>query len=254
MAYANGFNGDVIQLNYILQTLEEKTYAIPGVTCDDNLSVSLNGESFSYWIRSAASGEINQNLGAQVSFQTTGTKRVDKSFTKAATIKDVIPAVNYQTVSADVVGDRVILNTITVANKLNELFVDTALDNAVGSAQGAVWDGSPDTVYAYVLALRAAFRKANEAHNVEPTACFVSSDVYSAMLAKNIIIFKDGKRFGELLGFAVIEVPHLDDKSFIMLNAKGMIDARNINNLMVTDATPAGYPNGTLIAGEMGYF
>ena len=44
MAFTNGFQGDFDSLKYILQTLEAKTYDIPGVITNGNLSVTAGGK------------------------------------------------------------------------------------------------------------------------------------------------------------------------------------------------------------------
>ena len=140
--------------------------------------------------------------------------------------------------------------TIKAANNINENYITTLV--AAANASTSVQYDSTDP-YGSLLKLRADFVTTNKAFNIKPTACFTSSDVYAALLAKNVIIFKDGTEWGNLLGFDVIECPDLAAGTAVMLNAVGMIAAQNVNTLVVTDATPAGYPGGTLVAGEIGF-
>lgn len=254
MAFANNFNGDIESLPIIQSTLERKLYALPGVTCDADLSVSQSGEAFTYYVR-GASNVSEGAVGAQVTYKSTGVKRVTVTFETAKKIHEVVPNVNFATVKGtDVIGDKVVQDTITVANGINSDFLTKVGANADAATDATcVWDGTVDTAYAALLALRADFRKKNQAHNVEPTACFVSTDLYSALLAKNVLIFKDGKDFGELLGFTVIEAPELAAKTAYLMNAKAMIAAQNISTLVVTDATQAGFPSGVIIGGEVCY-
>ena len=55
MAYNNGFNGDQVSLQYILQTLDSKTILIPSITANANLSVSAMGEVAYFYKRGASS-------------------------------------------------------------------------------------------------------------------------------------------------------------------------------------------------------
>lgn len=248
MPFSNGYNGDVRQLPVIIKTLEAKLYTQPGVTCNPDVSVTAAGEALYYYTHSDESAATGHKLGAKIDYTSTGVERKTIAIEEGISISDVIPAVNYQTVSADVVGDKVVQETLKAANKINEDYIEKL--EAAGEDATTTYDAADP--YGSLLKLRAEFVKDNKEEAMKPTAAFVDSEVYSALLAKNVIIFKDGRQWGDLMGFSVIECPDLTSK-VVMLNANAMASAQNINNLVVVDATPAGYPGGTLIGGEIGF-
>lgn len=231
-----------------MKTLEAKLYTVPGVTTNPDVSVTAAGEAMYYYTHSDESVATGHKLGAQLTYASTGVEKHTIPLEEGVAISDVIPAVNYQTVSADVVADKVVQETLKAANRINEDFI-TKLE-AAGEAATTTYDSTDP--YGTLLKLRAEFVKANKEEAMKPTAVFVDSELYSSLLAKNVIIFKDGRQWGDLMGFQVIECPDLTTH-VVMLNAKAMAAAQNINNLFVVDGTPAGYPGGTIIAGEIGF-
>lgn len=257
---ANGFNGDIVSLQYILKTLERKSYLIPGVTTNQDVSVTAMGESAYYFKRDASSVELKpEGLGSQIDFtggkHVTGVKRVPINLTNAIQIHSVLPHVNFATVSADVVGDRVVQETIEAANKWNVAGEEAMVANGTSKTYTAV---TVDTVYGVLLGAKKEFIKDNKAKALKPTAIICSPEVVAALKEKNLILFKDSmpNQSEKILGYfdnmAVVESFDLDN-GFIMLNSLGFGAPLNVNTLVVADGTAAGYPAGTIIAGEMGY-
>jgi len=64
-------------------------------------------------------------------------------------------------------------------------------------------------------------------------------------------------RLGSIVGFPVIEAIDMDETTlkidFIIVNAEGVAAPMNVNSFVKADATAAGYPGGTILAGEAGY-
>lgn len=276
MAFANGFNGDIVQLNYILNTLDRKSYFVSGVNTNPGVSVTTAGESAYYYERSASTVATG-TLGAKLDYTSVGAKRRSIDLTKSIQIKAVIPYANFATVSADVVGDKVIQETMTAANTYNELMVDEIekafeADQASAGAKKMIAK-SLATDYKYtrgttdvkgtaqaLFQAKKDFIVANKKKALKPTCILMGSALVADMKAANLLAFKEftpggsEAMIGYFDGMAVIECPDLNAKyEAIIVNDLALGMPLNVNTLVVADGTAAGYPNGTIIAGEMGY-
>lgn len=254
MAFANGFNGDVVSLNYILKTLDRKSYLIPGVTTNQEVSVTAMGES-AYYFKRGASTVSEGKLGAKLDFTSTGVERKSIDLVDSIQIKAVLPYVNFATVSADVVGDKVVQETIEAANLWN---VKGEAAMVAGGTKKSYTAVTVENIYATLLGAKKQFITDNKAKALKPTAIICSPEVVAALKEKNLILFKDSvpNQSEKILGYfdnmAVVESFDLES-GFIMLNSLGFGAPLNVNTLVVADGTAAGYPAGTIIAGEMGY-
>lgn len=266
MPFANGFNGDVVSLQHILQTLERKEVAIPGLTCAEGLSVSAMGETAYYFTRSASSVATG-NLGDKMEFTSGGLTRVDIPITKAIQIKSVLPNANVATVSMDVVADRVIYETISASNKYNEEFLEALCDSTVGDRDiTGTTAGTAQTVYGIIVDAVKEFKVRNKAKGMKPTAIVVGP-TWEALLKKSPEFLRSTELgddvasyegvIGKVAGIPVVVAVDLDETGdkldFILMNAEGFGAPQNVKSLVITDATQAGYPAGTLIAGEIGH-
>ena len=259
MSFSQGFEGDVALIPYILRTLEAKTYAIPGITANDRVTVAVSGDSGYYFTQPASSVGTKTALGTLHPWAAADVKGVNrKSFNldQGYPIFEVIPYVNSATVSADVLGERLTINSIERANACNREYLDTLVSG--GTAKTYASAITADNVMSTILDAVATFNTDNKAKYLKPTAIFVSETVLAALRAKNLIIFKDALAGGNenILGYfngmAVVEAQDLAAGSFVLMNQLGAGQVQNIKTLVVTDATAAGSPNGTLIAGELG--
>jgi hypothetical protein len=257
--FANGFSGDVVSLNYILKTLDAKSYIIPGVTSNPDITVTAQGESAYYYKRSTA-GVTEAKTGAQITWDSAkskGVTRVTIDMADCFQIADILPRINVQAVSADVVGDKVVQDTITVANDWNKKYIAKLV--AGGTAKTYADTLTVDNIYKVVVGAKADFIKDHKDDYMRPTAVFVAPDVMALLKEKNLVLFKDNmpnkseKIEGYFDEMAVIEAPDLDAGKFIIMNALGAGSPLNIDSLFVTDATQAGFPGGTLVSGELGY-
>jgi len=263
MAFANAFNGDTVSLNYILQTLDRKSIIIPGITANPNLTVSAAGE-VAYFYERGSSNIGTGSVGAQLTYVSTGGTKVSITLDKAIQIKDVLPLVNSATVSADIIGDRAIYNSILAANKQNELAVAYLISSATAfdtsNSAAASYIASSGTAYQIITEAQKVFKVLNKATAMKPTAVIVSSGTYALLLnSKEFIrstlsgddVVYEGV-VGKIAGLNVVEAVDLT-VDFIILNAEGFAAPTNINSFVLADGTAAGYPNGTIIAGELGY-
>ena len=259
MAFNNGFSGDTASLNYILQTLEAKQVAIPGITCNPSLSVSAAGEVAYYYKRKGAT-VADGNLGSKVTFVEAGGERVDISLIKAIQIKSVIPHANFATVSADVVGDRVIADSMQAANLHNEMFAK-AVETGATKSSGNNKALDKSNVYGTIVDVISEFKTAHKADGLKPTAVLVNAKTEGLLLQSPEFIRSTNMGdevvyegvIGKIAGLYVVEALDLATANFIVLCAEGVAAPTNVNTLYVTDATAAGYPGGTLISGEIGY-
>ena len=272
MAFSNGFNGDVKSLNYILQTLEAKQVLIPGVTSNPNLQVSAAGEVAYFYTRGASSVTSGTNtLGSQISYTSSGVTRVDINLTNAIQIGAVIPYVNFATVEASVVADKVIQESLTAANTWNEKALAYIEGNATrfyAPTSGAITTVSitnnaaltATTVYAEIINMKKAFNVANKAKGMKPTAIIVSESINALLLQSDEFIRKEQAGdamvyeglIGRVAGLQVVVSPDAVE-DIIMLNAEAVAAPVNVKSLVIADATAAGYPAGIIVAGEIGY-
>ena len=252
MAFSNGFNGDVVSLQHILKTLEFKTILIPGVTANEDVMVTAQGEAAYIYTRGASSVGSHV-LGTKLDYTSTGVKKVDVPMASGLKIGAVIPYANYQTVSADVVADKVIQEVIEITNKHNELAL-----GAIVTGAGVVKASTGTGAYEQLVNAIAQFKIDNKKNGLKPTAALVSPAFYGELLLDqrfvrltDVII--EGY-MGKAAGVPIVEAVDMPaEADFILVNKAGIVAPMNVNTLMVTDATQAGYPGGTLIAGELGF-
>ena len=251
MAYNNGFSGDHVSLQHILKTLEYKTVLIPGVTANEDVSVSAAGEVGFLYTRSTST-VASGNVGDIVNYAAKGVKKIDVPMTLRYGIGTIIPYANYQTVSADVVGDKVIQEAIEAANQHNK----AALTAMTAAAEAKTYKKDAAAYEALVEAI-ANFKKDNAVSGLRPTAAIVSPEFYAQLLVdQRFIRITDAViegLVGKAAGVQIIESVDLTDADFIILHKNGVVAPVNVNTLVITDSTQAGYPGGTLIAGEIGY-
>ena len=257
MAFNNGFQGDQVSLNHILQTLEAKTYDIPGVITNPSLHVTANGESVYFYTRSTATAATG-NAGDSVSYSVKGNKRIDVPLTSRIGIGAILPYVNVATVSADAVGDKVIQETMKGANVYNQALV-TAITSA---AQAKEYTKDAGAFAALVEAI-SDFKVDNKISGLAPTGVLASPSFFASLITDSkihlAITFKDVAdnkvRMLNIPGVAcpVIECVDLSAVAFIVVNAEGVAAPIVVRSLSVVDATAIGYPGGTLVAGEAPY-
>ena len=90
MAFSNGYDGDQVQLNYILKTINEKRVLIPGLVTNPALSVAAMGESASFYVNGKTNAKKGV-AGGKVDYASVGGKRIDLFMRDAMHIADVIP-------------------------------------------------------------------------------------------------------------------------------------------------------------------
>ena len=257
MAFNNGFQGDVVSLNHILQTLEAKTYAIPGITVNPNLQVTAGGESVFFYTRSTATAATG-NAGDSVTYAVKGNKRIDVPMLSRIAIGAVLPYVNVATVSPDAVADKVIQETVIQSNIYNQ-----ALVAAIVSAADAKTYTKDATAFDAVLEGIRKFKVDNKANGLAPTGVLAAPAFFASLIGDSkihlAITFKDvadqAVRQLNIPGIPVpvIECVDLALVDFVVVHAEGVAAPVVARTLEVVSATPVGYPGGTLIAGELPY-
>ena len=190
MAYNNGFSGDVRALGHILQTLEAKTYAIPGITVSANLHYTSGGEVAYLYTRSAGTAEFNQvqgtdtvsKAGDKVEYGVRGHKRIDISLTDRISIGAILPYVNVANVSPDAVADKVVQETIQEANIYNEKF----LAALVSGGEAKTYSKNAGAFKALAEGI-SKFKKDNAVSGLAPTGIIASSDFFLDLVTDNRI-------------------------------------------------------------------
>lgn len=260
--FANGYSGRVEMLPYILQTLEKKVVAIEGVTCNPNLSVSVSGADAAYFTRGDAAIGTG-DAGAQLNFNSTGVNRREFALTSAVTFSDVLPHVNFATVTPDAVADRLVFNTIGASNKYNEKFLEK-LCTSTGSITGTT-AADKSTVYGIIVDAIKEFKIKNKAKGMAPTALIVGP-TYESLLRQcpEFVLASDKGHdvaeyglIGHVAGLPVVLALDMDESTskidFIVMNAEAFAAPLNVKSVQVVDATAAGWVGGTIIAGEYCY-
>ena len=254
MSYSNGFNGDLKGLDIILKTLEAKTYALPGIIVNGDLSVTAMGESAYFYIQGAPSAAGSHTLGTKLTETSSGVKRISIDLSEGYGLHTVIPFANFATVAPDVVEKKVAQEALKRANLFNEEFV-TAL---VAGATAKTYTNGLTGLKAFLEAV-GTFKVDNKANALKPTGALVSVAFYNALiddLKGRSTERTDGLLFdGNMItisGIPVVECVDLSGVDFVLVHAEGVAAPVNVQTLNVVDATAAGYPSGVLISGEMG--
>jgi hypothetical protein len=179
--------------------------------------------------------------------------------TSSLNINDVLPKINMDTVSADVLAVKVANETL---KRLNTWQVNavTALET---SAKALTYTALSTTNLAYDVIVDAvqAFKTANKAAGIKATAVLVSP-TFKGYLQKDDRFLRSTPMSDAVLaegdirmvaGAALIECADLGTYDFMVMHSNGLAAPINVNSLVVADGTAAGYPGGTIIGGELGY-
>lgn len=245
--FNNGFHGDIVNAQVVIKALEKKTYAVPGVTCHPELSMSQNGETAYYYKRSTST-VAEGKVGDKHTYTAKGHTLENIPMVTSINIDAVMPAAQCELVNGiDPVSDKVAQESLTAANKYNEKFVaELEKSTASETLTAAV---SADNVYNVILQAIKKYKIKNKATGVRPTGILVSPGVMAALREKNLLEFKDALPGGSEMvdGYfsklPVIECVDMDSKvEFILINAEGFAAPQNLKVLTVADATAAGYP------------
>jgi len=284
MAFYSGFNGDYRSLETIIRTLRAKSYMVPGWISNPRTQVSVKGEIAYFFIDAAPTAAGSHTLGTQLTYTVKGVTRKNVDLSAGVKISAVIPQANYQTVTAPVVDEYVISESIKASNLLNEAFVTAA----VAGADAKTYTNAA-TPFAAMLEAIGDFKVDNKSSAGRPTGGFLSSafkglllndnkyiraTVQSDMLAfgreraelalekeedpiKRVAMIPQSRELfdGEVFwvaGIPFIEVPDMTTVDFMLFNAEGVAHVENVFSLALADGTAAGYPNGVIVAGEIG--
>lgn len=252
MAFSNGYDGDQVQLNYILKTINEKRVLIPGLVTNPALSVAAMGESASFYVNGKTNAKKGV-AGGKVDYASVGGKRIDLFMRDAMHIADVIPRVNFATVTADVIGARVIQETISAMNAHNTEGVK-AIE---AEAEAKTLEGAD--AYEQLVNAIAQFEIDNKATGGKPFSALVSPAFYAQLqLDKRFVdgIERDSVARTGFIGLVagIYTIKTLDlTEGFILVNPEGIAAPINVNTLDIVNGTSVGYPGGVVIGGELGY-
>ena len=236
--------GDTVQLNYIVKTLNEKLYIKEGVTSNAEVKIP-NAEVVNYWVKGKGKSTNSKTPGAKQNFEAKALIKKSVAVDQSEQLNGVIPGVNIATVSADAVNAYVIEDVIQAANNINRDFL-TKLEAKAEAAQTTYTDA-----YTSILKLAAEFKTLNKENYTEPTAVFVNPEVYAELLKNNLIYFKDNKPVS-VFPFEVIEAPDLT-KKVVMMNQIAMISGIAFNAVKTFDGSYLGYADGVAYIGELAY-
>ena len=246
MAYFIG-QGDTVQLNYIVKTLNAKLYVKEGVTSNSEVKIP-NAEVVNYWVKSKGASASKTTPGSKQEFAAKALIKKSVTVDKSEQLNGVIPGVNIATVSADAVNAYVVEDTIAAANAINRDYL-TKLE---AKAEAATTTYEADEVYKSILDLRAEFIKANKENYLVPTAMFVSPEVMARLKEKNLVIYKDNSPYGTFLEMEIIEAPDLTVNG-VMMNQMAMVSGVAFNAVKTFDGSYLGYADGVAYIGEIAY-
>lgn len=243
MAFFIG-QGDTVQLNYIVKTLQEKLYIKEGVTSNSEVKIP-NAEVVNYWVKAKGKTAAKSTPGSKQTFAEKALFKRSVTVDQSEKLNGVIPGVNIATVSADTVNAYVIEDVMEAANNINRDF----LTKVEAKAQTA--ETTYTEAYDSILKLAAEFKTKNKENYLEPTAAFVSPDVYAELLKNNLIYFKDNKPVS-VFPFEIIEAPDLT-KKVVMMNQVAMVSGIAFNAVKTFDGSYLGYADGVAYIGEIAY-
>ena len=260
--FANGYEGDTVSLNCILQAQSHEDVFIPGVTENPNISVSVSGEIA--YIDIPADASIGEGtVGGKVEFSSKGVSTHQIPMTTALTISDVIPHANFATVAADVVNSRWIQQTEKLQDTMN-LKALTAVKAAATKFTDATVLTSANIYETIVNDIKEfETNTTNKALKLKPTGIIVGATAKALLLNAPQFLRSTavgdaavtGGVIGSIDGKPVIESVELDalGADYLIVNCLGIGVPSNVNSAKQFDATPLGYIDGTALAGEVGY-
>lgn len=238
-------NGDTVQSNIVVAGLKDKTYIIPGVTVRDDIEFT-SAETLKYWVPGATSAASVNTPGSQITINNTALVAKTLVLSKSIQLGGRIPGVNIKTVKADQVNAHVQRDVLKGSNLINEAFI-TAAETA---AQSGTYPYVGTDVYADLAEMRAEYCTTNKVDGYKPTFALVNSDIYSKLMAKNLITFKDNK--GYILDMAIIECPDLTSNA-ILGHYEAMVAGASYEDVEVVSAATQGYAGGVCYVGEIPY-
>ena len=169
------------------------------------------------------------------------------------TLQTLFPRVNFATVTADVIGARVIQETISAMNAHNTEGVK-AIEAA---AEAKTLEGAD--AYEQLVNAIAQFEIDNKATGGKPFSALVSPAFYAQLqLDKRFVdgIERDSVARTGFIGLVagIYTIKTLDlTEGFILVNPEGIAAPINVNTLDIVNGTSVGYPGGVVIGGELGY-
>lgn len=242
MAYYTG-NGDTAQTAIFVSALQSKTYLIPGLTCRSDIKFD-GAETINYWVAPSRTSAVVSTPGSAVSLSAKGLVKKTAVLSKAAQFGGIVPGVNIHTVTANAVNAIAQDEIMKSMNLINEAYI-TALETA-GQAGTYQWAGTD--VYADLSKARAEFVTTNKTEGYKPTAVFLNSANYSALLAKNLITYKDN--VPNILGMVAIECPDLTSNA-VLMHGDAMVAGAALSMIGYADGVGNGYPGGVVYGGEI---
>jgi len=237
-------NGDTLQTNVVITALKEKTYIIPGVTVRDDIKFT-SAETLNYWVAPASNAAVSSTPGSAQTLNPQALVKKTLVLSKSIQFNGVIPGVNLKTVKAEQVNSAVQKQAIKGANLVNEAYV-TAAETA---AQAGTYTYVGTDIYADLASARAEFVTTNKEFGYKPTFALVSSEVYSKLMAKNLITYKDNT--GYILGMAIIECPDLaSGNNFILGHYEAMVAGISYKDVDIESSASQLIAGGVLYVGE----
>ena len=265
MAYGiTSYVGDTVATGIVLKTIEAKTSIIPGVTVRSDTNVHFNANIVEYYYDLAPS-IVDAAAGADYTNTTKGNRKASVTLDHAYQVDERIPHANSQSVSYDLVNDKILKASIAMANGVNAKFI-----TALGAlAQTAVYTKGK-TAYEAVAEAVAIFNHAssikvggsadvtysNETNGIQAKTILVGDTFRAALLGTTqftAIIQATGQiggLIGQMLGLNVVYSQDYSGTGFILLNAEGVAYPLSLNNLRMVDSEIF---NGVRVQGELGY-
>ena len=282
MSFKNGFDGDVLSLHYIQPTIEAKSIWIPGLTTA--WDVSVDSETAYYYTSDTL--EVSDGFaGRKLNLAESGAKRHSFDMHDSYGIGGVIPMVNKDTITEDVVGRKLVDTTKAIVSYDNKKGLDAILTTA-GTTYTAKTYAKGSTAYGAVVDATATFNKDNKVvftaavgngqdgtqYEVAPTAgakakggwkatTIIVGPTFYAKLQKDEGFIRGNANYslneaviGRVAGLDVVYSTELDETKaeFIIMAPTGFIAPKGVSATEVVTEVE-GRPGATLVQAEMVY-
>lgn len=258
MAFYNSKQGNIDSLKHIANLIEEKSILIDGLTCAPGLYMNELGDKAYYYKRGESSLGYDV-AGKPISYNNSGLVRVEFVLDHSIYINDVLPNAQYGSPEVDVVRDRMDYQAIQAANMHNIKGLEYIMIN--GTDVQDYDDLTQDNAFNKLIDLIEDFRLNNKDKGLEPTAVLVSNAAAKFLFKEERFAhyaqLASGKYTNEIARIGkivVLECPDMDDDQdfdYICMNANALVAPLYVKYLDSKPGVQAGYPNGTLLGGEL---
>lgn len=274
MGYAKSYVGDTLATGVVMQTIDTITSVIPGVTVKSDLAGLIQANVAEFWYNLAPSvGDATPgDAFSNASLAQSGSKKASILLERALHMDEHVPYVAIETISADILNDRIAKGSIAMANALGKKFITDLVAlaqakeftnglsfvDAIAEGMGTFNAGSSTKLDGVTSDGQggnpAAFSNAD--NGIQATTIVVGDTGRAKLLQDDDFkrLFNGEGQYpallGSIFGLQVVYSQHFTGEGFMLLNPEGVAYPYSLNTLRVVESENF---NGVRVQGEVAY-